>query len=167
MRARSISRWVIAAAFAAAIAAPSAASAQEAPLALNRFHPAPAGDRMFGVQSPYVAGHLTPHFMLLADYAHNPLVLRRASDSGDIGAVVGHQLFLHVNGSFALWDRVALNVDLPIALLQKGDSPQPAGANVFESPSDVQLSDLRLGLRVRLIGDYFDPFQLAVGGYVA
>ena len=38
------------------------ALAQDAPvspgLALNRFTPAPAGDRMFGVQSPYVAGHL-------------------------------------------------------------------------------------------------------------
>src|ERR1700679_2109033 len=55
------------------------ATATQQSLALDRFNPAPAGDRMFGVESPFVAGELTPHIMLLADYAHNPLVLRTVS----------------------------------------------------------------------------------------
>src|SRR4051794_24709901 len=81
----------------------SAAHAQS--LALNRLDPAPAGDRMFGVPSPYAAGHLTPHLMLLGDYAHNPLKLQSVPDDTDRGAVVKNQLFLHLNAGIALWDR--------------------------------------------------------------
>jgi outer membrane protein OmpA-like peptidoglycan-associated protein len=119
------------------------------------------------VPSPFVAGEATPHLMLLLDYAHNPLVLRRESTGADIGSVVGNQLFLHANATFALFNRLAINVDLPVAVAQSGDNPEPPGTSqLFTSPSDAQIGDLRIGLRLRLIGDYFDPFQLAIGGYV-
>src|ERR1700729_2398433 len=45
------------------VAAANDADAQTATgqsIALDRFTPAPAGDRMFGVESPFVAGDLTP-----------------------------------------------------------------------------------------------------------
>src|SRR5262249_54183921 len=71
------------------------------PLALDRFDTAPAGDRMFGVQSPFAAGRFTPHLMLLLDYAHNPLVLRQEKDETTVGSVVSSQLFLHLNGSLS------------------------------------------------------------------
>ena len=140
-------------------------SARAQNLALNRFDPAPAGDRMFGVPSPFAAGHLTPHVMLLADYAHNPLKLRSVPDDSDQGAIVGHQLFLHLNAGLALWNRLNLDVSAPLAVFQKGDDPS-AGGQGFSSPSSAQFGDLRFGLRVRLLGEYHDPFQLAVGGYV-
>jgi outer membrane protein OmpA-like peptidoglycan-associated protein len=134
-------------------------------LALNRFDPAPAGDRMFGVPSPFAAGHLTPHVMLLADYAHNPLKLYSVPTDTDQGAIVKHQLYLHLNVSLALWNRVNLDVSVPVAVYQNGDDPT-AGGQTFASPSSAQFGDLRFGLRVRLLGEYHDPFQLAVGGYV-
>ncbi|WP_437743626.1 OmpA family protein [Sorangium sp. So ce1504] len=174
MRAPLPPRWICGAAALAAAAWAAPASAQEAGpargLALNRFSPAPAGDRMFGVPSPYAAspnqdGSATLHVMLLGDYAHNPLVLTREGSDENLGAIVGHQLFLHLNSSLTLWDRLHVNVDLPLAVLQQGDSPAAEGLS-FRSPSDVQLGDLRVGLRLRLLGDYFDPFQLAVGGFV-
>lgn len=140
------------------------AQAQEG-FALERFHPAPASDRMFGVQSPFVAGHLKPHAYILFDYAHNPLVLRR-DDGSSIGSVVENQLFIHVNASFSLWDRVQLNLDIPAALAQSGDSPQPKGYAPFQSPGSAQFGDLRIGLRARVYGDYFDGLQLALGGYL-
>ena len=146
----------------------SPAMAQEQPsLALNRFNPSWMGDRFFGVSSPYAAGHLTPHLGLILDYAHAPLVIVRQTPTGDeaIGTVVEHQAFLHLNGTFSLWNRVALNVDLPIAVLQSGDDPTVAGTN-FDSPSGADLGDLRLGLRLRLLGEHDDPFQVAVGGHV-
>ena len=129
-------------------------------LALSRFDPAPAGDRFFGVQSPYVAGEATPHLMILGDYANNPLVLRGLNDE-KVGAVVGGQLLLHLNGSFALWNRLNVNVDVPFALAQTGDSPRQG----FESPSGADFGDIRVGLRYRILGGYYDAFQLAVGGY--
>ncbi|HMY20899.1 MAG TPA: porin, partial [Polyangium sp.] len=138
------------------------ASAQDAPvspgLALNRFNPAPAGDRMFGVQSAYVAGELTPHAALLFDYARNPLVLKTL-DSNKLGAVVSDQLHLHINAGFAFGNKVNFNISFPIALMQAGDSPSGGGLN-FTSPSGLAAGDLRFGARVNLIGNYWDPFQL-------
>jgi outer membrane protein OmpA-like peptidoglycan-associated protein len=140
------------------------ALAQTTGLALDRFEPAPAGDRMFGVPSPYVAGDLTPHVMLLADYAHNPLVLRSTSGYQSLGSVVKHQFFLHLNAALALWNRVNVNIDLPAAVYQGGDSP--AVGQGFASPASAQLGDVRAGLRARIFGEYDEPFQIAVGGYV-
>ena len=134
-------------------------------LALNRLDPAPAGDRMFGVASPFAAGHLTPHVMLLADYAHNPLKLYSVPTDADRGAIVKNQLFLHLNAGIALWNRVNLDISAPLAVVQNGDDPS-AGGQLFQSPSSAQFGDLRFGLRARLLGEYHDPFQLAVGGYV-
>lgn len=143
----------------------AAGSASAQGLALNRFDPAPAGDRMFGVPSPYAAGHLTPHVMLLGDYAHNPLVLRYLGSGASAGTVVSSQLYLHLNGGISLWNRLNVNVDVPVALFQDGGSPNVGGTN-FASPSKAQFGDLRLGLRLRIFGEYHDPFQIGVGGYV-
>ncbi len=140
-------------------------AAQAEGLALNRFDPAPAGDRMFGVPSPFVAGHLTPHLMLLGDYAHNPLKLRSTPADTDRGSIVEHQLFLHLNAGIALWERLNLDISAPLAVLQKGENPS-GGGQAFASPSSAQFGDLRFGLRVRLLGEYQDPFQVAIGGYL-
>src|SRR4051812_1132576 len=114
------------AATAALVAATSPAIAQTS-LALDRFDPAPAGDRMFGVQSPYAAGGLTPHVMLMADYAHNPLVIRTLPANANVGAVVKNQLFLHLDGGLSLWNRLYISVDVPVALFQSGESPAAEG----------------------------------------
>lgn len=161
---RSLKPFGITLAAAVSLAATSARAQTTAPIALDRLDPAPAGDRMFGVQSPFAAGHLTPHVMLLVDYAHNPLVVSRRSGP-TLGAIVGNQLFLHLNGSFSLWNRLNINLEVPLAVAQSGDNPS-GGSLSFSSPSGVQFSDLRAGLRLRLLGEYHDKFQLAVGGYV-
>jgi len=156
-------RWLLCAAALGSIAGVAAPAAAD-DLAINRFYPAPAGDRLFGVQSAFVNGDLTPHAGLIIDYAHNPLVLRRTSTDENLGAVVSNQLYLHLNGSLALFERLLVNVDVPVALFQSGDNP----ANGFgiESPSGADFGDLRLGLRLRVLGDYDSLFQLAIGGYV-
>src|SRR4051795_5164969 len=94
----------MAAAAALSSAAPAQAQTAQPPLALDRFDPAPAGDRMFGVQSPFAAGGATPHVMLLADYGHNPLVLRTTPNDVRAGSVVANQLFFHLDGGIALWN---------------------------------------------------------------
>ncbi|WP_437958249.1 OmpA family protein [Sorangium sp. So ce119] len=134
--------------------------------ALDRFQPAPAGDRMFGVPSAYTAGDTSPHIMILGDYAQDPLVLRRESgnEEFDAGKVVGSQLLLHLNASLSLWKHLTVNVDLPLAL-QSGDGGAASGA-VLPQPSSSALGDLRLGARATLYGGYFDPFQIAIAGHV-
>jgi OmpA-OmpF porin, OOP family len=147
----------------AALLAAAPAGAQGLPL--NRFDPAPAGDRMFGVPSPFVAGRLTPHVAAILDYAHNPLVLRAANGDDTLGNVVSSQLFLHGNATLALFNRVAINVDVPVAIFQEGTTVT-AGGTTLPAPENAQLGEVRAGLRVRLFGDYFDTFQLGLGGYV-
>ncbi|MGK4008074.1 OmpA family protein [Sorangium sp. So ce1036] len=150
------------------VGAAARAQAQEAAapegFALDRFQPAPAGDRMFGVQSAYTAGEASPHIMLLGDYAQDPLVLRTRSGNEDRGAVVGNQLLLHLGASLALWNRLTVSADLPLAL-QSGDGGAASGAQLAP-PTTSALGDLRLGARATLYGGYHDPFQLAVAGYV-
>ncbi|KYG09272.1 porin [Sorangium cellulosum] len=167
---RSRSFCSLAAALAALAAVPAPARAQDAPvkpdgMALSRFVPAPAGDRMFSVPSPFAPGHLTPHVMLMADYASNPLVLRRARDGAEIGAVVSDQLTFRLNASLPLWNKVSFDLDAPLTALQSGENPN-GGGREFASPSGAELGDLRLGARVQLYGTYHDPLQLAAGAYL-
>jgi OOP family OmpA-OmpF porin len=143
--------------------ATSASAEAQSGIPLMRFNPSSAGDRFFGVDSPYVPGGFIPHAALIADYAHNPLVLRQ--DGETVGAVVANQLLLHLNATVPLFHRLSLNLDLPFAAYQDGEKPSVGGFNVA-SPAAVSLGDLRAGLRFRIYGEYHDPFQLGIGGYV-
>jgi OmpA-OmpF porin, OOP family len=154
------------AAFASAGATASPALAQQiSEVALDRFDPAPAGDRMFGVESPFAAGEGMPHVALILDYAHNPYVLNHGPGFTDVNAVVSDQMFVHVNMSVALFNRLTLNFDVPAALSQGGSDPVTA-TTTYTSPHDTVFGDMRLGARVTLFGAYEDPFQLAVSGYL-
>ncbi|MFO0589686.1 MAG: OmpA family protein [Polyangiaceae bacterium] len=134
-------------------------------LALDRFYPAPPGDRMFGVESAAVGERSVPLFSVVADYAHDPLVLQTVRTSEDRGRVIGDQLFLHLQAGVALQGRLYLSASFPVALLQDGASPTADGA-VFTSPSGAAVGDLRLGLRLRIFGLEDDPFQVAIAGYL-
>jgi OOP family OmpA-OmpF porin len=166
MRSTRLRKFLLGTAAGAALLATAGSVSAQAALALDRFDPAPAGDRMFGVPSPFSAGGLTPHVMLLADYAHDPLVVRTIPANTEIGAVVKNQLFLRLDGGLSLWNRLYVNADIPVALFENGDNPPDTGGQTFTSPSGAKFGDIRLGVRVRLWGEYHDPFQIAVGGYV-
>jgi OmpA-OmpF porin, OOP family len=136
---------------------------------LPRFEPSPAGDRFFGVPSPYTPGQAVLHAGVLLDYAKNPLIISDQSGAV-VGHVVEHQLLLHLNVAVTLMDRLAFNADLPLALINRGDGTIEVGtfvgAGAFVSPSGAGIGDLRLGARLRLYGGYYDPFQVGIGGYL-
>jgi OOP family OmpA-OmpF porin len=163
MRSFRVSRWsCVPVALAAAVASGPALAQQ---VALDRFDPAPAGDRMFGVESPSTFGQWTPHVETLVDYAHNPYTLGHGPGVLAVNPVVADQVFFHVNLSVAILHRLTLNFELPAAMVQDGDSPVYR-EQTYKSPHDAVLGDLRLGARVTLFGAYDDPFQIAVSGYV-
>jgi outer membrane protein OmpA-like peptidoglycan-associated protein len=155
-------------ALAAAVVAGAPAPARADGIALNRLEAAPAGDRMFGVPSPYAAGGDTPtlHMMLLGDWAHDPFLIRDAKGTEiPDGAVVGDQVFMNINASIAIFHRLNFNVNIPVAFVQDGESPSDNG-QLFNSPKGLEFGDVRLGLRLNVLGGYRDPFQLAVAGSV-
>ena len=135
--------------------------AQQGGFALDRFEPTFAGDPLFGVASPYATGEGTLHVMALLDYAHDPLVLRGSQSGRDLGSIVSAQVLFHVSVSYALWRRLALNLDLPVTF-QRGDKPS-YGALAFGQPSAAGLGDLRLGVRAALVGEASDAFQIGIG----
>jgi OmpA-OmpF porin, OOP family len=148
-----------AAAFVAMASRPAAA--QEGGFALNQLQPSPAGDTFFGVPSPYAYGHLAPNAYVLFDYAHRPI---RLSQGGTDTAVVSSQGFVRLDASIALWDRLLVSVDVPLAILNSGDDPGLAGT-AFTPLSGTSFGDVRVGVRGRLVGDDGGPFQLGLGGY--
>jgi len=131
---------------------------------LPKFNPAPPGDRFFGVPSPYAAGEVTFHSAVTLDYAREPLTLVRESDGEEIEEIVSDQLFLHAAVNLSLAHRIAISASMPFALVSRGDRVTTDDF-AFREPSGAALGDLRLGVRVRLFGEYHDGFQLGVGGY--
>jgi OmpA-OmpF porin, OOP family len=130
-------------------------------IALDQLDPAPAGDAFFGVPSPFARGSLVPRALLMFDYADAPLKLTQKGVPSSL--VVAKQAFLHVNASFSVQDRLLISVLVPVAVVQSGDSPSVPGASL-PSPTSAEIGDVRVGLRVRMIGDDEDPFQLGIGG---
>jgi OmpA-OmpF porin, OOP family len=151
------------AALAAALGVAAPAAAQEG-FSLAKLQPSFAGDRLFGVPSPYTAGESTFHAMVLLDYAHDPLILRGQSTGDNLGAIVSDQELLHLDVSYALGRVVTFNLDVPFGF-QHGESP--TGGNLtFGSPTSTALADVRLGARATLYGETGDAFQLAVEALV-
>jgi OOP family OmpA-OmpF porin len=128
-------------------------------LSLDRFQPAPAGDRFFGVQGGDPGGHLSPRLMLLGDYAYKPLVLYQGGS--EIGTVVKNQLFLNLAAGIALWDRLWVFANMPLALVNSGSTTGDISA-----PSGAAAGDLRVGARVRLLGENRSLATLSLSGYV-
>ena len=114
-------------------------------------------------------GPLTPYVMILADYAHNPLILRPLSSKRLIGSypvlgnVVTGQTYLRLDAAVAIKDRLLIGIDVPVAL-QSGTAYN-TDIGVFTQPAPMAFGDIRLAARVRLWGEDLDPFQIAVGGY--
>ena len=165
---RSKTKWISSCAAVAALALSSAPAAAQPSLALDRFDPGARG-------RPHVrrssrrssAGHLTPHVMLLADYAHNPLVLRSRARTTTVGAVVVEPALLPPQ-------RVARAVEPAQRQRRRARRAAPDGRR---APAAAALTlhvagqgpvrrSARSGSRLRLFGEYDDAFQLAVGGYV-
>lgn len=131
-------------------------------IALDQFDPSPAGDQFFGLPSPYAFGRVEPRAYVAVDYADQPL---RISGSGTNNAIVGSQMYLHVAASLTLLDRGVLSLSLPIAVLQSGDAVDVAG-NAVAAPTSASLGDLRIGARVRVVGDADGIINFGVGAYV-
>jgi OOP family OmpA-OmpF porin len=137
------------------------ARAGGAGIALDQLDPAPVGDTFVGVPSPFARGSLVPRASLMFDYAGQPLKLTPA-DGRPSSMVVSRQGFFDLNASLTIQDRLLVSVLVPGAVTQNGDSPKVSGT-LLTSPTHPQIGDLRLGLRVRMIGDDEEPFQLGLG----
>ena len=162
MRLGCTKRRALLAAFATLfVARTSAAQEPNAAGALERFQPSVPGDGLFGVASPSVGGHLIPRARAVVDFNLSPLAIQEGDTRT---AIVSQQTYLHIGASLPLFNRALVSFDMPFALAQSGDSPTVAGV-AFPSPAGADVGDLRLGARVRILGEDVNQFQIAGGVY--
>lgn len=141
--------------------------AQELPtgIAISRFEAPEPGDPFMAVPSPSIGGHLVPRLTATVDVAYLPF---EAEDRmGELVPVILGMQMAHIHGSFALLDRLMVGVGLPIVIDQgPGFEQVTVDGRRFQSPNGPEVGDLRASLRLRLYGEYEDPFQLSIGSYV-
>jgi len=132
---------------------------------VNRFEPSERGSDWFALESLDLRnkGAIRPTFGVVGEWVYRPLVIYKAND--DVKAsVVRNQFNIHPGLSFILWDRLRLAASLPVGIYQDGHSGTVNGAILYNSPPNEQaLGDLRLGLDLRLLGEYGDAFTAALG----
>ncbi|WP_437669498.1 OmpA family protein [Sorangium sp. So ce131] len=143
---------------------PSPVAAQSSTaIALDQLDPSPAGDPFSGVPSPFVDGHLVPRGHASISYADAPLALAQGERQRE---VVGSQAILHLGASLSLWDRLLVAAALPLAVAQTGDGaavpgePAAPGEPAPGAPDSPAVGDLRLGVRIRALGEENGPVQL-------
>jgi len=135
----------------------------------HRFDPAPAGDRLFGIQSPVTSGAADDDFQihggLVFDYAYNPVTLNSELGTEQRRSIVSDQAFLHIAASITFWDRVTVGFTAPTALYQAGTSYFVDG-DLYEAPEGPAFGDLRLNVKGSIYGELHSPFQLGVASYI-
>ncbi len=132
---------------------PTSALAQSAPTkgyALDRFEPAERGGDWFGAESVTQSPAVPVAIGATLDYAHQPLVMRDG-DGDEVVDLVRHQMFLHLGAGFTLAENLRLGLNVPIALVNKGEDGT-LGGNTYSLNEGAAFGDLRIGGNYRLFG---------------
>ncbi|MGC4121612.1 MAG: OmpA family protein [Myxococcales bacterium] len=143
----------------ALLLSPAAAHAQTVSgFAVQSYDPAYAGDAFFASPDAPVAGRIAPAVKLTFSYANRPLRIVDQATGQTVtgGEVMRDQLYLDLDASLALFDRVKVGIGLPFAAVQTGDA-----SFVGHSIQSTRFADMRIGARVGLLGKARSP--LAVG----
>jgi outer membrane protein OmpA-like peptidoglycan-associated protein len=91
---------------------------------------------------------------LLAHYDARPLVVRSV-DGSRLYSIIDRQASLHLLGSVGLFDRLELGLDIPVILMQRGDTiPTLPNFNLGASDAGAGPGDVRLGLKLRLFNTH-------------
>jgi OOP family OmpA-OmpF porin len=135
--------------------------AQATGFALSRFEPSERGSEWFALESLDLRGHARWNAGVIFDGAYRPLAIY--DTAGNVRrSVVRNQIFAHPGASVVLWERVRLGVSVPIVVYQDGHGGTIRGVE-YSAPDAPALGDMRLGVDLRLLGEYGGPATLAAG----
>ncbi len=142
------------------LAVPAFAQPRVEGFAAQNHDPSWAGDRFFATPEASVEGHLRPAAKLTFNYAYGALRVLDANTGEPLadGELVRNQLYLHLDASVALFDRVRVGLGLPFAAAQSGDGAFIASGSV----RSARLADMRLGARVNLLGKTDDLYSVGL-----
>lgn len=162
--------WPAAAALALLCSKPAHAAPTSTGFALNRHQPPASTSDWFQLDSLDFRGWTRPGVSLVGDFAYRPLVLR--DDDGDeVSRIIRYQLYYHLSADLVLAERLRLSASLPFLLYSlggRGTLAEVSGATDVEvsSPDGTGIGDARFDLDLRVLGEYGQPFSLAVGARV-
>lgn len=146
------------------LAAASSAVAQTpiAPgFALNRYQPAERGSDWFVTDSLDLRGSGRLALGVVQDWAHKPLAIY--NPNGDyVVAPVKNQVYFHVGAAINIASRLRLAVSLPLLVSNFG-TPGVVDGVIYRTREKPALGDLRVGVDLRLFGEYGDAFTTALG----
>ena len=131
---------------------------------INRHSPAERGSHWFGNESLDLRGGLRWAAGFTFDYAGSPLAAYNG-DGTQRGAIISSQSFLHLGGNVVFLDRFRAGLNIPFVVTNEGRELSSAGVR-YLAPSTRRVADMRLGIDVRLLGQYGDPLTIAFGTQV-
>lgn len=149
-------------AIAICVVSASPAFAQNAPgFALNRYQPSERGSDWFVTESLDLRGSGRLAIGGVFDWAHKPLAIY--DENGDyVVAPVKNQVYLHAGAALTLANRLRLAVHMPFLVSNFG-TPGVVDGVVYRTREKPAIGDLRLGVDVRLFGEYGSAFTTALG----
>ena len=91
---------------------------------------------------------------LLAHYDARPLVMR-SLDGSRLYSIIDSQASMHLLGSVGLFNRLEIGVDIPVILMQRGDTiPTLPNFDLGAPRAGAGPGDVRLGLKLRLFNTH-------------
>jgi hypothetical protein len=148
------------------LASPRAAHAQQTGFAVNHLEPSERGSEWFVMESLDLRGNLRPAFGVVADWAYRPLIVTDASGTVR-DSIVRNQVFLHAGGDIVFWDRLRFAVSVPIQVFADGRTAKVGGVLYPPPQNSAGIGDVRLGLDLRLFGEYGDVITGGIGVQLA
>lgn len=149
-------------AIAITVASASSALAQTANgFALNRFQPSERGSDWFVTDSLDLRGRGRLALGVVGDWAHKPLAIYDG-DGKYVLAPVKNQVYVHAGAALIVADRVRFALSLPILAVNRGTPGEVDGVQ-YQVSEKAALGDLRLGMDIRLFGEYGGAFTTALG----
>jgi OOP family OmpA-OmpF porin len=137
-------RIAVGVSFLTLLTAPIRARAQAVSgFAVDRFEPAGADSIWMTAESLRFEGHLRPVFALVVDWAWKPLVVYD-NRGQEVASLVSDQLIAHADAALMLWNRLRVDLNVPVVLVNGGDGTM-LGTQQYAPPDGAALGDIRLG----------------------
>ena len=105
------------------VALPAQAIAQQANTPdIQNFRANLAPESVFSTEGAATLGHIKPGAALILNYANQPLLFETAD--GEISSVVDQQLAAHLMAGIGLFDRLQLDLQIPLYLINTGNTEE-------------------------------------------
>ncbi|MDP9002699.1 MAG: OmpA family protein [Myxococcota bacterium] len=161
-------RFVATLGFAALVTVAPAARAQSVQpgYASNNFEPSERGSDWFANESLDLRGPFRFAVGALGDYGYRGIIGAYNSDGTVAASVVRDQAIIHSGASFVFLNRFRIGLSLPIVVHGFGHTAFVNGVTYPPPVHEQSVGDLRISADIRLLGEYGEPFTLAVGASV-